>query len=290
MKRLSHSYFYFALLFAASLVLWWNPLRAVFGLALENEAYTHILLILPLSVCLVYLDRKLLTAALKPNMIFGAALLVFSLLLAATAKWAASGMPTGVPLSVSMVALVVWWIASVILCFGVQTFRTFLFPLCFLFWLVPIPEFALGEIILVLQHQSAFAARLLFQVARVPVVQDGVILSIPGLDLEVARECSSIRSSLVLIVSSMVLAQILLRSKWRKAVVIAASFPLAVAKNGLRIFVLGELGTRVDPSYLDGNLHHRGGSLYLGAALVVVVALILALRRNEFSGVKGSAE
>jgi exosortase len=148
--------------------------------------------------------------------------------------------------------------------------------------MVPIPEFALSRIVEFLQYQSAFAARIMFRAAGVPVTQDGIMLSIPNLDIEVARECSSIRSSLMLIVTTLVLAHLFLRSWWRKILLVAAAIPLSVAKNGLRIFTIAELGTRVDPGFLDGNLHHHGGIVFFGVSVVAVGALLWILRRTEF--------
>jgi exosortase len=115
----------------------------------------------------------------------------------------------------------------------------------------------------------------------VPVAQDGTLLTIPGLTIEVARECSSIRSSLMLVVTTMVLAQMLLRSPWRKALVVAVAIPLSVAKNGLRIFVLGMLGTRVDPGFLSGRLHHQGGIIYFLIALAAIFLLLWIARRGD---------
>jgi len=48
----------FVFLCVASIVLWWRPLATTLGLALANDAYTHILLIVPLSAGLIYLDSK----------------------------------------------------------------------------------------------------------------------------------------------------------------------------------------------------------------------------------------
>ena len=110
------------------------------------------------------------------------------------------------------------------------------------------------------------------------------MLSIPGLDIEVARECSSIRSSLMLVITTMVLAHVLLRSWWRKSLLIAVAIPLSCAKNGLRIFVIAELGTQVDPGFLDGRLHHHGGIVFLSIALGAVAVLLCALRRTEALG------
>ena len=177
--------------------------------------------------------------------------------------------------------MVTWWIGSFIFCFGTKKFQTLMFPLCFLFWIVPLPAVALDEVIYFLQQHSALAARLMFKVVGVPVTQDGVMLSIPNLDIEVARECSSIRSSMLLVIVTMILAHLFLRSWWRKSLLIAAAIPMAAIKNGFRIFTITELATRVDPGYFDGNLHHRGGILFLAVALVLTVALLWGLRQTE---------
>jgi len=267
---------------AVSILFWWHSLVITLGLALANEAYTHLLLILPLSAALIYLDSKASRIDPQPSPRIGAALLALALLIGCYARWGMSATPGDVRLSLGMFAVVTWWIASVLLCFGARTFRLFLFPLCFLFLLVPIPEFALSWIVEFLQQQSALAARIMFRAVGVPVTQDGIMLSIPGLDIEVARECSSIRSSLMLVVTTLVLAHLFLRSWWRKALLIAAAIPLSVAKNGLRIVTIAELGTRVDPGFLNGKLHHNGGIIFFGIAVVAMVALLWILRRTEF--------
>ena len=277
----------FAFLFAASILFWWHPLIMTLGLAFANEAYTHLLLILPLSAALIYFDSKCLDSKVlqidpQPGSRIGAAMLVLSLLIGCYARWGSAATAEDVRLSLGMFALVTWWMASVCWCFGARTFQSFLFPLCLLFLMVPIPEFALSRIVEFLQYQSAIAARIMFRAIRVPVMQDGIMLYIPNLDIEVARECSSIRSSLMLVVTSMVLAHLFLRSWWRKALLVLAAIPLSVAKNGLRIVTITELGTRVDPGYLNGKLHHDGGIIFFGIALVAVAGLLWMLRKTEF--------
>jgi exosortase len=285
----------FALLCAISIWFSWRALSLTLALALTNDAYTHILLILPLSLALIYLDsthqalESTNSKALRihprptpPSLRIGASLLFLALLVACYARWGMTSAVSDVRLSLGMFALVTWWIASILLCFGARTFQSFLFPLCFLFLLVPIPEFALNWIVELLQQQSAIAARIMFRAVGVPVTQDGIMVSIPGLDIEVARECSSIRSSMMLVVTTMVLAHLFLRSWWRKALLVVLALPLSVAKNGLRIFTIAELGTRMDPAFLNGKLHHNGGIIFLGIAVAIVVLLLWILRRTEF--------
>jgi exosortase len=270
-----------AVLLAVSLLVGWRPLVDTFALALQNSAYTHILLILPISAALILLEWRSLRPMVARNVRVGSALLAMAVLVAGVVRGWSASLPSDVQLSIEMFALVLSWIGAFVLCFGSRVSRSVLFPLCFLFGLVPFPQLVLNEIVRLLQQGSAFAAYVLFAAVGVPVAQNGVLLTIPGLTVEVAQECSSIRSSSMLLVTTMVLAQLLLRSPWRKALVIGVAVPLSVAKNGLRIFTIAMLATRVDPAYLTGRLHHEGGIVFFMIALIGVFVLLWILRRGE---------
>jgi exosortase len=268
-------------LLGLSLALWWRPLVDDFRLALSSDAYTYILLILPLSIALILFEYREVFAGLNSRKWLGAILVSAALILrACTAFHWVHFSPSG-NLSLNIGALVFWWIGSVVLCFGFEVFAAHLFPLCFLFLIVPLPERALAEATSALQRQSAWAASALFGATGVPVTHDGVVLSIPGLTIEVAHECSSIRSSSLLIVITLILAHLFLRSGWRKTLLVLAAFPLSVAKNGIRIFTIAELGTRVNPSFLHGSLHRHGGIVFLSLAVLMILCLLWILRRTE---------
>ena len=268
-------------MWAVSAIVWWKPLLDTFALSSHDDEYTHVLLIFPISAALIFLERRPLRAMVTMDIRIGAVFFVIAALVACSTLGWPRWLSSDVQLSVRMLALVVTWIGAFVLCFGLQASRLVLFPLCFLFGLVPLPRAALTTIVALLQQGSAWSAHALFTACGVPVAQDGVLLTIPGLTLQVAQECSSIRSSSMLFVTSMVLAQLLLRSPWRKALVIVLAIPLSVAKNGLRIFTIAMLGTRVDPGYLTGRLHHQGGIVFFAIILAAVFALLWILRKGE---------
>lgn len=271
----------FAALLAASLLPGWRPLVGTFALALRDDEYTYVLLILPVSVALIFLEWRPLRTIAALNVRAGSVYLAIAGLIAFSALGWPALLPVDEQLSIRMLALVLWWIGAFVLCFGFRASQLVLFPLCLVFGLVPLPQLAVDMIVAVLQQGSAWTAHLLFAAFGVPVAQDGLLLAIPGLTLQVAQECSSIRSSSMLLVTTMVLTQLVLRSSWRKAVVIGIAVPLSVAKNGLRIFTIAMLGTRVDPGYLTGKLHHQGGIVFFGIALFAVFYLLFILRRGE---------
>lgn len=275
----------FLLLIAVSFAFWWNPLVSTLALAFGNDAYTYILTIIPLSLALIYLRKKEVPCSDVSLKGLGWFIVIAALVARLLGVWTTAG---SIPsrLSVSMLALVFFWIGSTIACFGFGTFRALLFPLCFLFLTVPLPSRAVDWITGTLQYQSAVWTTWLFHVAQVPVTRDGVMLSLPTLDIEVAHECSSIRSSTALIVITLVFADLFLRSKWRKVLLVTLAIPLSVAKNAVRIFTIAELGTRVDPSYLNGRLHHSGGIVFLSLAVAVVICLLWLLRRGETRNIR----
>jgi exosortase len=269
------------LLLLASGALWWHPLANTFRLALSGDEYTYLLLIIPISTGLIFLERRRFPSDLAPAYGTCVPFLGLALILYEVARWKAAALPEGVPIFLSMVALAIWWIASALCWAGIKGFRLLLFPVLFLFLVAPLPQFVVDELTHPLQLCSAYAARIMFLAAGVPVTQDGITLSIPALDIVVARECSSIRSSSMLFLVSMVLAHLFLRSWWRKALFIAATVPLAALKNGFRIFVITEIATRVDPTFFGGQFHRHGGIVFLALSLGLMFGLLKLLRKTE---------
>lgn len=259
----------------------WRPLISTLSLALRDDQYTHILLILPISGALIFSEWSAIPSSVSMKTGVGIYLFLAGMLLAALSKWWPAWQGADVQLTTGMLALVIFWVAAFVICFGARVARSLLFPLCFLFWMVPIPSFLLARIVHWLQSGSAVATWVLFSAAGVPASREGVLLSIPGLTVQVATECSSIRSSLMLLVTTMVLAHLLLKTPWRKVLLVLVAVPLSVAKNGLRIFTLSMLGTHVDRGFLTGRLHHDGGIVFFLFALATVALLLWFLRRSE---------
>ncbi len=269
--------------FAASVLFGWRALAETLTLSLRDDEYTYILLIFPVSAVLLYLVWPSLRSLLARDSRLGPLLLLLAAGSACYARFWSHALSPDFRLSVEIFALVLWWVGDFVFWFGVRATRLALFPLSFLFFLIPLPRFALDAIIYQLQLGSAWAAHALFWMARMPADQSGALITIPGLTIQVARECSSIRSSSMLLVTTIVLAQLFLHSRWRRLFVIGAVLPFSIAKNGLRIWVIATLGIEVDPGYLNGRLHHQGGIIFFAAALSGVFALLWILKRGEDS-------
>ena len=182
-------------------------------------------------------------------------------------------------LSAETVSLVLIWVGAFTFFYGATTLRAAAFPMAFLLLMVPIPESILGRVINLLQSGSTDIAYFLFRTAGVPVLRQGFLLTVPGVTIEVAKECSGIRSSMALFITCLLAAHLFLRTGWRKLLFVLLAFPVALIKNGVRIVTLTLLSVYVDPSFLTGNLHHKGGIVFFLLALLILAPVLMLLEK-----------
>ena len=184
-------------------------------------------------------------------------------------------------------AIVLLWLGGFLLFYGVTAWRRASFSLLFLLLMVPLPPALLARCIYLLQQGSTEIAYLLFKALGVPVLRQGFLLTVPGVTIEVARECSGIRSSVALFITCLLAGHLFLRTKWRMLVFVLLAFPLAIVKNGIRIATLTLLSVYVDPRFLTGSLHQKGGFLFFLLALAILAPVLLLFQKSEQKAVLG---
>jgi len=155
------------------------------------------------------------------------------------------------------------------------------FPVAFLIFMVPLPDAAVNWLERASALASAEAAALYFSMAGTPLVRHGTVFEVPGIVLEVGQECSGIRSSWVLFITSLLASHLFLRSPWRRLVLVAFVIPLGILRNGFRVFVIGLLCVHVGPHMIDSVIHRRGGPFFFALSLVPLFLLLWWLRRQE---------
>jgi len=111
-------------------------------------------------------------------------------------------------------------------------------------------------------------------------------LALPGLEIEVAPECSGIHSCLALALVGLLASRVCLRSGWNRLALVVSTIPIAIFKNAIRISVLASLGAYVNRAVLFGPIHRKGGLVFTPIAVVLLVLLLFALQRIEASSFK----
>ena len=166
--------------------------------------------------------------------------------------------------------------------------RQLIFPLAFLILAVPIPSVFVTFFENALQHGSAEMAYFLFQICGMSVFREGTFFKLPGFSMEVGPQCSGIRSSMVLFISSLVAAHWFLNSTRHKVIIAIFAIPLGIFRNGLRIWVIGMLCVRIGPHMIDSPIHHKGGPLFFIISLIPLFALLVWLRKRGSTSQKSS--
>lgn len=164
---------------------------------------------------------------------------------------------------------------------GHQMVRAMAFPLAFLVFMIPLPTAAMPAIENFLQHGSAAVAYALYVLAGTPVLREDLVFRLPGMALQIAPECSGIHSSLALLITSIIAGHFFLRSRVNRVLLAVAVIPLALLRNGFRVFVIGELCVHIDPSMIHSPIHHHGGPLFFALSLIPFGFLLWVLLRIE---------
>jgi exosortase len=277
---------YFCLLAAISCLAFWVPIRNLVAFSITHDYGSHILLIAPLSIFLMYLNRREILSNFdrqlhRKTILAGSSFFLLGLSFVLVSKYQAL---TAEKLSFEILSLVAFWISAFVLCYGPESFIKARFPLLFLLLSVPIPGLVIDKLIFALQAGSSEVAYGLLRILSVPVFKEGFMLRLPMVTLEVAKECSGIRSSIALLVTVFVAGELGLRSSWRKVVLVIAIIPILVIKNGARIVTIYLMAAYLDPAFLHGWLHTSGGVVFYLLGLTALIPVGALLRKSESKG------
>jgi exosortase C (VPDSG-CTERM-specific) len=155
------------------------------------------------------------------------------------------------------------------------------FPFGFLLFLIPLPDVVVNALETASELASAQMAAIFFDLFDVPTLHTGTYFQLPGVTIRVAQECSGIHSSWILIIASLIACHLILRTYWRRAVLILFAIALGIVRNGFRILVLGWLTVHVGPQILDSPIHHRGGPVFFILSLIPMFLLLWVLCKGE---------
>jgi len=265
----------------ASCLLFLRPLTAFVSYSLASENGSHLILIPVISAWVVFLERDRIFKALGSDRPAGSLLLAAAAVIALAAFSMGSRLSTTNQLSLYIFALLLVWAAGFAFFFGRRSLESARFPLVFLLLTIPIPDFILDKVIYLLQKGSAEITAVLFDWSGVPVLRDGFVFHLARVNIEVARECSGIRSSLALLILAILVAHFYLDTFWKQLVLVIAGLFVMILKNGVRIVTLTLLASYVDPGFLYGRLHHEGGVVFFVLALLLLAPLVWLLERSE---------
>jgi exosortase len=275
----------FLLLCGVGAALFFSPMVQLLKMSFHSELYSHIPVIPLISLFILFVGRKRVLGDVSWGW---AGIVLLALGSAALLNGnRIGGLDKNDYLSMVMAGAVLWFIGSFVLAYGGKAFKKAMFPLLLLAFVIPIPKFILEPFVDLLLIGSAYFTDLIFSLTGVPVYREGFVFALPGVTIEVAEQCSGIRSSIALIITSVLAGYLFLKSGWTRLILVLSFFPITVFKNAMRIVTLSLLASYVDMRFITGSwLHKSGGIPFFAVGLVLMAPVLLALVNLEKKGKK----
>jgi exosortase len=256
--------------------------RKLAAFSLENDFASLAFFIPVLSIFLLVRERARIFQEVRSSILAGGTLCALAAGLLAYFALARIGLSEADVLSAKTMAFVLLWIGAFVFFYGLPCARRAIFPLLFLLLTIPIPKTLLASVVSLLQKGSAEMTAALFKITGTPYYRDHLSFVLPRISIEIAEECSGIRSSLALMISCLIAGHLVLRTAWRKVVFTALVLPMAMLKNAIRIFILSLLSIHIDNRWIvSSDLHRKGGIVFFVLTLSMILPVLWVLRRSE---------
>jgi exosortase len=233
--------------------------------------YSHGFLVPLFSLYLLWDKRKVLRSTPIRQSWAGLSLVVFAIVVLILGVY-------GVDLFTSRVSFVILMAGLVWTFAGSAMLREVRFPLLVLLLAIPFPEIIFNKITFPLQLLASRIASDILPMLGVPTLQEGNVIQLPVMKLEVAEACSGIRSLMSLFTLAVFYGYFLERKTSRRVILALAAIPIAVTANVARIVGTGLCVQYWNPDKALGFFHEFSGWVMFVVSLVCLYVVHRVMR------------
>jgi exosortase len=231
--------------------------------------YTHAYFVLPLFLFLIFLKRD----ALRPYTFYptpfstavGLCLIVIASLMFVL------GWREGF-LFISTVSFIFFLLGLSLFLMGASATRKILFPILYLFLLVPIPLGILDQVTLPLRYGTSVAVEWCLRYLGYPLHRDGLLLSMDTTEIYVGQPCSGFRSIVTLFSLGLIYIYFLKAKLSHKLILTASIIPFALIGNCIRVMAVCLITFYWGKDAGEGFLHTFSGIVVF---LVVILGMFI---------------
>jgi len=272
----SRIYIKLAIILACLAVLYSRVVQGLVSDWINLPDFSHGFLIPIVSFYFVYERRKQFSVLSPSSNWAGLGLIIFGILLLLLGNLATEYF------TMRFSMLVVFG-GAILFLLGNDFFKTLLFPIIFLIFMIPIPSILMDRITFPMQlFASKVAANTLYLIG-IPVLREGNVMLLANTSLEVAEACSGIRSLISLLALSIVFAYLSQKETWKRILLVLSTFPIAIIANAARVSGTGILAHYYGDSVAQGFFHGFSGWILFVVAFVCLFLLGALLARMKRS-------
>ncbi|MCX7925624.1 MAG: exosortase/archaeosortase family protein [Fimbriimonadales bacterium] len=198
--------------------------------------YSYAYLVPPLALVMIWMRReRLLQLKAQPSW-WGLPLFLLAAGIHLLGLWGYSSW-------VSSMAFPLLLIGASLLLWGFAITRVLLYPLLFLYLMMPMPSVVFDEITNPIQVWSTDVAEAMLRPFYNVLREDQATIIMPsGYPLLVGVECSGFKVTIALLTFILFFYTLVDMPLWKKLILPAALLPIAIISNGLRIALIGVAG------------------------------------------------
>lgn len=253
---------------AAVLLLYGPTFTAMVAIWARSDTFAHAFLVPPIALWLAWRDRARLQA-LSPR---PAPWVLLPMALAAGAWLAGDLAGVNAVTQLAATALLVLCVPALA---GTAVARALLFPLAFLFFMVPIGEFVMPQLMQWTADVTVFALRSL----GIPVYREGLQFVIPSGTWSVIEACSGVRYLIASFMVGTLFAYLSYRTLRRRLAFALVSLLVPIVANWLRAIMIVLLGHFSDNRIATGADHLLYGWVFFG--IVIGLMFFIGARWQE---------
>ena len=247
------------------LVLAWN----------ESEEYSHGFLIVPVCLWLIWMKYQQIEKIPNSSSPWGLVIIVVALMLHVLASYAAI-------LTLGPLAMIFLCHGVVLYFFGPAMYRALLFPLLFLFFMVPVPSQLYSAMTIPLQLLVTKISTLIGSIMGIPILRQGNLIHLPERTLQVVQACSGLRSIMALSTLSALFGYLFIGNPFFRILLFLSSIPIAIVINIVRV-VLMIMGFY----FFNYDLTVGATHTVMGMVIFSIALLLLYLLATLFSQLEG---
>jgi exosortase A len=270
----SRIYIKLAIILACLAVLYSRVVQGLVSDWINLPDFSHGFLIPIVSMYFVYERRKQFSDLSPSSNWLGLGLIIFGIALLLLGNLATEYFTMRFSMLVVFGGIILFLL-------GNDFFKTLLFPIIFLIFMIPIPSILMDRITFPMQlFASKVAANTLYLIG-IPVLREGNVMLLANTSLEVAEACSGIRSLISLLALSIVFAYLSQKETWKRILLVLSTFPIAIIANAARVSGTGILAHYYGDSVAQGFFHGFSGWILFVVAFVCLFLLGALLARMK---------
>jgi len=260
----------------AACFLWsyWNPtIVSLWGLWMRSDEFSSGLLVPFLAVYALWVRwHRLEGVAIRPAVAWGLAAFAAAQAVRFFGLWLMYGSAENLSL-----VMTIW--ALVLLLFGWKVIWRVWPVLAFLLLMLPFPHRVQAWITVPLQRWATSSAVFGLEMLGFEVTRMGNIIELNGASVAVAEACNGLRMLTAFVVIAALVALVVERRPWEKAIVITSSVPIAFMCNTLRLVITAIAFTQLNTELWEERFHDFGGLAMMPLALGMVLGELWLLKR-----------